>query len=70
VRRAPLAGLIAAMAQAGCGTGTPRAVAGSGGEHKPTGDLVIFTENSGNGPTYHVRICDALPRPAQATSGN
>jgi hypothetical protein len=24
---------------------------------------VIFTENSGNGPTYHVRICDALPKP-------
>jgi hypothetical protein len=24
---------------------------------------VVFTENSGNGPTYHVQICDALLKP-------
>ena len=36
---------------------------GSHSEHKPTCYPVIFTENSGAGPTYHVRICDALPRP-------
>jgi hypothetical protein len=81
MRRSTLAVLVAAMALAGCGTGTtravtgttrtvtgsPRAVTGSDGEHKPTCYPVIFTENSGNGPTYHVQICDALlkPRPGQ-----
>jgi hypothetical protein len=37
--------------------------AGSQTERPPTCYPVIFTENSGNGPTYHVRICDALLRP-------
>ena len=44
------------------GTTTSRA-AGSRTERPPTCYPVILTENSGNGPTYHVRICDALPRP-------
>lgn len=39
------------------------AATGSHTERPPTCYPVIFTENSGNGPTYHVRICDALPKP-------
>ena len=86
MRRVTLTSLIVAVALTGCGTatttaGTPRAAGspaatttpstpGSQTERPPTCYPAIITENSGNGPTYHVRICDALPRPAQATSGN
>jgi hypothetical protein len=65
-----MAGLIVAVALAGCGAGAnPAATGGRGprdgsrGEHKPTCYPAIFSENSGNGPTYHVRICNALAKP-------
>jgi hypothetical protein len=79
MRRVTLISLIVAVALTGCGTatttaGTPRAAGsqtahsspratGGGGERPPTCYPVILTENSGNGPTYHVQICDALKRP-------
>jgi hypothetical protein len=77
MRQGALTSLIVAMALAGCGTsttpaasgiaspatGTTSPATGSQGEHKPTCYPVILTENSGDGPTYHVRICDALRRP-------
>jgi hypothetical protein len=76
MRRAALTALIAAAALTGCGTSVSPppasgrtgssaspAAAGSKTERAPACYPVIFTENSGNGPTYHVRICDALPRP-------
>lgn len=76
MRRAALTALIAAGALTGCGTSVSPspasgrtgssaspAAAGSKTERPPTCYPVIFTENSGNGPTYHVRICDALPKP-------
>jgi len=63
MRRATLAGLIVAVALAGCGTATTAAVTSGHGEHKPACYPAIITENSGNGPTYKVRICDALPKP-------
>jgi hypothetical protein len=42
------------------GSSTSPAAAGSKTERPPACYPVIFTENSGNGPTYHLRICDAL----------
>jgi hypothetical protein len=70
MRHATLACLIVAVALAGCGTrATPAAAGGHRGrsgsrsEQKPTCYPAIFSENSGNGPTYHVLICDALSRP-------
>jgi hypothetical protein len=72
MRRHTGTSLIVALALTGCGTATtlhaaatattPPA-ASSRTERPPTCYPVIFTENSGNGPTYHVRICDALLRP-------
>ena len=55
---------------AGGGGDTTRsapAAPGSKSERPPTCYPAILTENSGNGPTYHVQICDALrkPRPGQ-----
>jgi hypothetical protein len=46
----------------GSRTATPRPT-GSRSERPPTCYPVVLTENSGNGPTYHVRICDALLPP-------
>ena len=45
---------------------TPAAPGGPS-ERPPTCYPAILSENSGNGPTYHVQICDALrkPRPGQ-----
>ena len=43
-------------------TTTP-SVPSSQTERPPTCYPAIITENSGNGPTYHVQICDALRRP-------
>jgi hypothetical protein len=79
MRRVTLISLIVAVALTGCGTatttaGTPRAAGspaatttpstpGSQTERPPTCYPAIITENSGNGPTYHVQICDALRRP-------
>ena len=79
MRRITLTSLIVAVALTGCGTatttaGTPRAAGspaatttpstpGSQTERPPTCYPAIITENSGNGPTYHVQICDALRRP-------
>lgn len=45
------------------GSSASPAAAGSKTERPPACYPVIFTENSGNGPTYHVQICDALPKP-------
>ena len=39
------------------------AATGSKTERPPTCYPVILSENSGNGPTYHVQICDALAKP-------
>ena len=79
MRRVTLTSLIVAVALTGCGTptttaGTPHAagsrtasaspsVPSSQTERPPTCYPAIITENSGNGPTYHVQICDALRRP-------
>jgi hypothetical protein len=79
MRRVTLTSLIVAVALTGCGTatttaGTPRAAGsrtaattpsatGSQTERPPTCYPAVITENSGNGPTYHVQICDALRRP-------
>ena len=76
MRRAALTALIAAGALTGCGTSVSPSTAsgrtgssaspaagGSKTERPPVCYPVIFTENSGAGPTYHVRICGALPRP-------
>ena len=43
-------------------TATP-SVPSSQTERPPTCYPAVITENSGNGPTYHVQICDALRRP-------
>ena len=71
-------GTSASPAAAGGSTGTGASPSTTGGgtgrsaspaasrsqtERPPTCYPVIITENSGNGPTYHVRICDALPKP-------
>ena len=79
MRRVTLTSLIVAVALTGCGTatttaGTPHAASsrtaaatpsapGSQTERPPTCYPAVITENSGNGPTYHVQICDALRRP-------
>ena len=76
MRRVTLISLIVAVALTGCGTassaqhaaGSPTAtttpsVPSSKTELPPTCYPAIITENSGNGPTYHVQICDALRRP-------
>lgn len=82
MRRVTLISLIVAVALTGCGTATttagiPRAAGSrtapsplatsSQTERPPTCYPAVITENSGNGPTYHVQICDALlkPRPGQ-----
>jgi hypothetical protein len=45
------------------GSSASPAATGSQTERPPTCYPVILTENSGNGPTYHVQICDALAKP-------
>jgi hypothetical protein len=60
---APTGTTPAATGLAPGATGTTPAPTVIPGEHKPTCYQVIFTENSGTGPTYRVRICDALLRP-------
>jgi hypothetical protein len=45
------------------GSSSSPGASGSRTERPPTCYPVIFAENSGNGPTYHVRICDALQKP-------
>jgi hypothetical protein len=44
-------------------TSTTPAATGGQGERPPTCYPATITENSGNGPTYHVQVCDALLKP-------
>jgi hypothetical protein len=56
-----------AAASGGAAPGNTPATPGGPNERPPTCYPAILTENSGNGPTYRVQICDALrkPRPGQ-----
>ena len=58
----PTATTVPRAAGSPAATTTPR-VPRSKTELPPTCYPAILTENSGNGPTYHVQICDALRRP-------
>ena len=52
-----------AAADGGDAASSTPAAPGSKTERPPTCYPAILTENSGNGPTYHVQICDALRKP-------